>query len=179
MGVISISVLLWKVCNVKYVCSRWILSGYSGDLVCSPIVQLLKTSFKCFGSDSCMFSLWVRLTVYKQCYGVTFMNSFSFFSSCFMILWANSFLYSSQKAGILLPWAATYFPWFSLHLGTLKKKKRRKRKGYIEERAIETFLILFGRQFVLSYEDHVCSNFSLTGPIFCHCWCHHCWLLQA
>ena len=70
----------------------------------------------------------------------------------------------ARKLEFYLPWSATYFPWYSLYLGALKKKKE---KSTWRKKAITFCPILFGRQFFLSYKKIMfVQNFSLHRPLF-------------
>ena len=75
-----------------------------------------------------MFSLWVKLTVYKQCYGVTLMNSFSF--SLLILYDSLSHLFS-----ILQPESWNFIHLDLLHISTgflciwEHQKKKRLHRG--------------------------------------------------
>ena len=89
-----------------------------------------------------------------------------FFSSYFMILWATSFLYSSQKAGILFTLSCYTFPMVFSASESIKKKKRKKR---LHRGKRQWHFVPFSLEDSFSYHTRRSCLFRIlasTGPYF-------------
>lgn len=72
----------------------------------------------------------------------------------------------ARKLEFYLPWAATHFPWFSLHLKALKKKKRKKR---LHRGKRQWHFVPFSLEDSFSYHTRRSCLFRIlasTGPYF-------------
>lgn len=167
-GVVSMSVLLSKVlqCSVYLFhewTTQWLVWDLRGDLSHCSVLKDYRVLLR---SDPCMFSLGVWLKIYKQCYGVTFMNPFLVFF--LLILFDSlSLLFSVLQ---LESWKFIYPHMPHISHGCLcawDRDTASKRQWSFVPFSLEDSFSYKGRSRLLRILASI-------GSCFCHCWRHHC-----